>query len=301
MIAFFLLLAAAAPLPIRVFHGLFGRCTDLAPELRGACVETSPALRSAVQSLDSQAQIGCAILRAERAQLANGFYMVGLSQGGLVARKILHHCFPVNTYVLGMVFVGAPHMGVKRVPILDSVLPGPTKSIVNSGLGVVSRFTGSSGVNAGVIQYFNGAGKTAFMRELEDTGYDSMYARLPFIVNVMSRREKTVIPSESTTFGAKSNRLKTEIEPAENLPYYQEHIDGVGGLYLRGRMINCLSDADHANLIESESQVIFDFLLDEGNTRLGEVDPVLLLNQFMLRYPNFCRGFGKVTQRRLSP
>lgn len=114
-------LLAVSKLPVRIFHSYSGYCDKMKYKGDAICVETATAMDTILKSIDQQAQIGCAKLKAEADRLAQGFHIVGYSQGGLVARTIFQKCAPLNKQVRRLVLISTPHVGVSQVPMFPGM------------------------------------------------------------------------------------------------------------------------------------------------------------------------------------
>merc|ERR550532_762390 len=69
-------------------------------------------------SFDSQIDRACRILTNEmkdKYDLEKGFILVGISQGGLIARAVLQDC-EIGKYVKKVITMGGPHEGVAAFP-----------------------------------------------------------------------------------------------------------------------------------------------------------------------------------------
>ena len=119
---------AASPYPVAVFHGLGDCCCFpgmiefthyLAKEANtfAKCVEVGdgpPA--SWLMAFQTQVNTACADIQKD-AQFAKGLNVVGLSQGGLIARAMAEMC---NVTVHNVITLGGPHMGVMSLPQCES-------------------------------------------------------------------------------------------------------------------------------------------------------------------------------------
>lgn len=71
-----------------------------------------------IGSFEAEINAACDKLNAEIPKLKDGFTLVGISQGGLVARGVLQRC-EVGKYVKRLITIGGPHMGVAVIPQID--------------------------------------------------------------------------------------------------------------------------------------------------------------------------------------
>ena len=140
--AFFLLLSLVAPstsagnLPFAYFHGHGSSCEAEsilwkyfvdAANTQGECIEIgNGAEDSRNLTMWKQAEIGCKNV-SSNPLFAGGLNLVGISQGGLLARTILQTCDtlpPVNN----LISVGSPQMGIASYPhCAPQLLPLPCR------------------------------------------------------------------------------------------------------------------------------------------------------------------------------
>ena len=112
------------PRPVRVFHGLNSRCDSQENHpINFKCVETGSDFSSFSKSIIDQGKIGCKILKDEIETLKPSFYVIGYSQGGLIARWIQLYCEDVGPLIKRMVLVGTPNLGVNKYPDIKAFFP----------------------------------------------------------------------------------------------------------------------------------------------------------------------------------
>jgi len=117
---------AATGLPTAMFHGLGDACImpgdgqfdGMIKKGTGAyvrCIEVGlPSLGEVINNFESVAQKSCAKVAADK-NFHGEFNVIGLSQGGLLARYIAEEC-DMPGKVRNIVTLGGPHMGVEAVP-----------------------------------------------------------------------------------------------------------------------------------------------------------------------------------------
>lgn len=106
-----------APRPVRIFHGLGDDCRNhFELNENCKCVETGAEIQSITKSIERQAIKGCLFLKNEIEILKPSFYVIGFSQGGLIARWIQLHCKEIAPLIKRMVLVGTPNLGLSRLP-----------------------------------------------------------------------------------------------------------------------------------------------------------------------------------------
>lgn len=124
-----------------MFHGLGDACIypgmssfdKLISEGTGAyskCIEVGlPTVGEYFNNFEYIAQLSCSKIAAD-ANFDGEFNVIGLSQGGLLARYIVEECEMKGT-VRNIVTLGGPHMGVDGVPKISNIpLIGPIVDFV---------------------------------------------------------------------------------------------------------------------------------------------------------------------------
>ncbi len=122
-----------AAVPTAIFHGLGDMCiypgmhefTNTIGNLTGAyarCVEIGMgSVTSIFENFEKQAEEACQKVLADK-NFQGEFNVLGLSQGGLIARHIVERC-PTQGKVRNLATLGGPNMGVAKVPgCFDGVL-----------------------------------------------------------------------------------------------------------------------------------------------------------------------------------
>jgi palmitoyl-protein thioesterase len=112
--------------PTAMFHGFGDACINpgmgnidkIIAEGTGAhveCIEVGlPSLGEVINNIETVAQKSCDQIKANK-NFQGEFNVIGLSQGGLLARYIVEEC-EMPGKVRNMVTIGGPHMGVDAVP-----------------------------------------------------------------------------------------------------------------------------------------------------------------------------------------
>lgn len=115
---------ALDPRPVKIFHALGRNCEDF-EELPDnfECIETGSGLSSFVKSIEDQATKGCRYLQKRINTLRPSFYVIGYSQGGLIARWIQLNCKDVGPLIKRMILIGTPNLGIDKFPDSDAYMP----------------------------------------------------------------------------------------------------------------------------------------------------------------------------------
>ncbi len=217
-ILFFLcLIIKSISLPIAVFHGLGDNChnpgmadfTKLLGTETGFvshCFETGAGFST---SFLDQCKTACEQIQKHQ-DFQGDFSVIGLSQGGLIARYIIENC---NTkgFVRNIVSVGGPQMGVSKFPHCSNHL-NPFCILLN-GITDESVYTSFIQNNVGPAGYFrtnkdidNYYKRSTLLAPLnnESSKDDSRRERLISIKKmhlVMFTKDTMIIPKETAWFG----------------------------------------------------------------------------------------------------
>ena len=83
------------------------------------CIGQTSGLHTLTTSLKEQGKVVCKSLEALKVELGlqNGFDLVGLGQGGLVARYVLQEC-DIGQFVQKLLLFGTPNSGIEKTPVL---------------------------------------------------------------------------------------------------------------------------------------------------------------------------------------
>jgi palmitoyl-protein thioesterase len=126
IIASLLVTLSLAAVPTAIFHGLGDAChhrgmkefTEEIAQQTGAyaaCIEIGTgSMTSIFENFEKQCESACASLLADP-NFQGEFNVLGLSQGGLIARYIVEEC-ATAVPVRNMATLGGPHKGVAATP-----------------------------------------------------------------------------------------------------------------------------------------------------------------------------------------
>jgi len=117
---------ASAGIPTAMFHGFGDFCVQpgdiqfdhvIAEGTNSTahCIEVGlPAVGEVINNAEHVANVSCQKV-ANHTDFQGDFNVIGLSQGGLLARYIVESC-EMPGKVRNMVTIGGPHMGVDKIP-----------------------------------------------------------------------------------------------------------------------------------------------------------------------------------------
>ena len=118
----------ASPYPVAIFHGISNSCSTqdtmgfvnfIATQANtfAKCVEVGDGAPATwLMAFQTQVSTACIALR-KVPEFANGVNIIGLSQGGLIARAMTEQC---DVTVYNLITLGTPHMGVMSIPDCES-------------------------------------------------------------------------------------------------------------------------------------------------------------------------------------
>ena len=209
--------SSKSQIPLAIFHGLGDCCcfpgmknfTAYMKQERGVhteCVEIgSGPVSSWLMPFNQQAQEACESLQ-KNPYFKQGLHVMGLSQGGLIARAVAEQC---NLTVHSLVTLGGPHMGVATLPNCKA---GFFCDIINyiADIGVynslVQRHFGPAGYFKDQFDYQTYLEKSNFLAQANnertiDENYVKKLAQIDKMVLVKFQEDTVVDPPESEWFG----------------------------------------------------------------------------------------------------
>lgn len=267
----------------RLFHGMGSSCTMedyTSTNLEAKCIETGSGPIYSIYSIKYQGQVGCQILKDEIKEYKNvfksGLYLIGLSQGGLIARWIYKHCdtyilkHPIRPFIKRIFTFGTPNLGISNLPENWNVQNEDnfaTKFFKNSILKIANKNKNVDYQSKySPFCYINKIddGKRFYSVLISDLLTDD-YSELEFMMNFVFKKEIMITPIESTSFEAKflndgnfMNFQDTSIYKKKNLKLNE--------LYDTGRFYNCQGEEGHLNYTSNEIFYISLFLDDCKDT-----------------------------------
>lgn len=266
-----LLLAAASAVPTAIFHGLGDACiypgmknftNQISTETNdyAHCIEVgNGSLTSFFMNFEHQAELACENL------IANGnfdgeFNVVGLSQGGLLARYIVESC-PMKGYVRNFLSIGGPQMGVSDLP---GCFSGELCRLINLTVRNMAYYKTFQD-HIGPAGYFRDPhhmkeylADSVFLPYLnnEDGTVDqaasnkARFTALNGAMLVMFTEDSVVYPKESEWF-QELNELMN-VEPLEKSAFYQSDLIGLKQLNEAGKVQFVSIVGDHLEFTDSD-------------------------------------------------
>jgi len=243
-------LGTANPLPIVLMHGILSDTTKMQPVADWLRENTGGAVvipieigngkqDSAALTMPDQLSRFCQSIRDQEAVLSGGFNLIGISQGGLLARGYVQQCsdFPVRNLITWV----APHGGVYPYP--DPLIYSDVSQSKNS----------YPGYWRDPYQYNNYLTQSAYLADLnnENPGPNSSVYRdrllgLDNLVLIWSRMDDVLEPPASGQFGTYAiNKWPLEVIPVEETPMWSGL--GLDIMNTSDRLKIYETDCDHAD------------------------------------------------------
>ena len=239
---------ASAQVPLIVIPGLGDACGS-SISMVPFCKQISEAVKNPVQCVDpangsasittswsTQISKLCEILDSniDKYNLKGGFYIMGLSQGGLLARAAIETC-QSGQYAKKLITLGGPHMGVIRVPHTSNWGLGWLINLLTDDL-VYTDFVQN---HVGPAGYFHSLKKEqkylqskAPLPDLNNerdhktnAQFKSRLSSIDEFIMVMFSKDTMIIPKETAHFGFFKDESQKEV-----LPYNQTNVYSKIGL-----------------------------------------------------------------------
>jgi palmitoyl-protein thioesterase len=240
---------ATNPLPIVLMHGILSDITKMQPVANWLTENTGAVVipieigngkqDSAALTMPDQLTMFCQSIREQEQVLGSGFNMIGISQGGLLARGYVQKCadFPVRNLITWV----TPHGGVYPYP--DPLIYSDASQSKNS----------YPGYWRDPYQYNNYLTQSAYLADLnnENPGAESDVYRdrvlgLANLVLIWSPLDDVLEPPASGRFGTYSvGKWPLEVVPVEETPMWQGL--GLDIMNSSGRLKIYETDCKHAD------------------------------------------------------
>lgn len=258
-----MLAVASATAPVAIFHGLGDACsnpgmsqiTKHIGEQLGAtakCIEIGSGAESSIfMNFEKQAEAACKTLLADP-DFQGEFSVMGLSQGGLIARYIVEEC-QTKVPVRNIVTMGAPHMGVDATPhCFNGIICYPANFLVKSMVytSFVQNHVGPAGYFRDPSRLNTYKEKSVFLPALNNEGASqnsnraSRFSSLNDALFVMFAKDSMIFPKESAIFGEIQSDKKTVL-PYDQTDLYKNDLIGLKSLVEAGKATFTSLPGDH--------------------------------------------------------
>ncbi|XP_010440001.1 PREDICTED: palmitoyl-protein thioesterase 3-like isoform X2 [Camelina sativa] len=266
---FFISIAVSLSVPFVFFHGIGGGCSDdqmrnltklLNNYSTGSCVEIGNGKQDSVfMPLTQQASIACEKIK-QMPELSDGYNIVGVSQGNLVARGLIEFCDnapPVFNYVS----LGGPHAGVAAIPewcnnwfckILKAFFSQVYDDHVQ-GFIAPSNFVKIPTKITEYLEHSKYLPKLNNERPGEkNSTYKERFTSLHNLVLIMFEKDDVLIPKESSWFGYYPDGDNTTILPPRKTKLYTEDWIGLKTLDAAGKLKFVSLPGAHIQITDDE-------------------------------------------------
>ena len=243
---------------IFILHGTLSNCNDFMEstqldQAKILCIETGASMKS-LKPVEEQAKFACIFInklsqRQPRA-IKNGFYLIGFSQGGIIARYLVHTCKIVQKHIKRLILSGAPNMGVKKLPNTKKYGISPKNFIMNLIMDHDNWYypwknkkkKWSEKISS--LQILDLKKKGPIIRYFENDVFGpEKFNKLNFFLNIVWNQDSIVKPVSSCGFEADTNGI--EIDSFTTTKYFKTNKLGLRDMYLSGRFANCLTEGNH--------------------------------------------------------
>ncbi|XP_024382458.1 uncharacterized protein [Physcomitrium patens] len=261
---------AAGPLPFIVLHGLDDQCgndgvTEFTKALRdlsgaeGRCLSIGNGrIDSWLLRIDKQAAMVCNKIKSIPS-LRNGYNIVGLSQGNMVARAVIEWCHggpPVHNYIS----LGGPHAGIAAIPYCTFL---PLCRFLNEGIApliyspiVQSNFapSGYFKIPSELSTYY----KRAYLLprinneipHVQNKSFKKRFQQLNHLVLIQFDEDLVLVPPQSAWFQYYPDNDVTlcEVLPLNESALYKEDWIGLRSLNEEGKVSFISLPSDHLSI-----------------------------------------------------
>mmetsp|Transcript_22981 Transcript_22981/g.45851 ORF Transcript_22981/g.45851 Transcript_22981/m.45851 type:complete len:286 (+) Transcript_22981:16-873(+) len=260
---------AAASKPFVVLHGIGDDCSnrgmknfvtdlqDQLPGVYGTCVEAGGTMDSWFTTMETQVEKACSIINQDE-NYADGYNIVGLSQGNLVARGLIESCDgpPVSAYVS----LGGPHMGVASMPDCSTgIICDMVNGFIDAGvyLSLAQNNVAPANYFCDPKDYDKYLEKCNFLPDIDNQkddksdDYKTRFSSLTQLTLVKFEDDQVLDPRETSWFGFYELGGKDSIVTMKDQDLYKEDWIGLRTLDESGRVELVSQPGQHLNITDS--------------------------------------------------
>lgn len=265
---------------IRYFHGINDLCpsNNFDPHFPNHNIKCVKLNKGDFGSLSTQITDGCQELMKEEELLKKGFILIGISQGGLLARGILQRC-PIGKFVRRFLSIGGPQNGIaispeiKRIYFVNEIAYFLCYLFFRYLIVPCSYFKPVNHMkmylesNVDLIDLNN--------EKFSNLNYKKRILNLEAFVNISFLQDDTVIPYNSGNFGFfKDNNYNSFIH-FEDSEQFKSDLLGLKSLDDQGKFFKCEVEGGHIHLTEDVYRdLIFPFATTGNYDYLDKLDNI---------------------------
>ncbi|KAM7261083.1 hypothetical protein ACFE04_026558 [Oxalis oulophora] len=290
---FFTFPATYHSLPFIVLHGISDKCsnrgvtkfTNLLTDWsasQGYCVEIGDgSWDSWTMPLMEQVEIACEkVVKLsgnvkKMSGLSDGYNIVGLSQGNVIARGLIEFCGgpPVKNFIS----LAGPHAGTASIPFCKTtVMCIILDSLIKAGIysDYLQEHLAPSGylkIPTDIPDYLKGCKFLPVLNNEIDRNstYKERFSSLENLVLVMFEQDSILIPKETSWFGYYPDGSFDSVLLANETKLYTEDLIGLKALDEAGKVKYVSVPGNHLQIAQSDlKKYVLPYLTDEAMERL---------------------------------
>ena len=263
-----LILATSKKPVVRWIHGINAPCSSQSLEkvfkdFDFKCVETNVKNRDK-NAFDQEIQNACDVLLLELPNLQSGFTLLGVSQGGLIARGVLQRC-EAGKFIRRLLTLGAPHNGVAIVPMTSPNNPINIIAIKACYAQTSKYYIGPCSYIRSLRYYKEFTASRNTVYDLNNEGefnpqYMERMQGLELFMAIGYDQDRIIQPRNSAVFGFYKDEKYTEFVEMEHTDFYLDNRTSLKSLNEEGRLFRCVLKGGHLNTgTENIQKLIADF------------------------------------------